>query len=80
MPRFHLNLHNSTVEARDEEGVEAVDLDDARDQAIAGIRGFLGHEVAKGVLDLRGRIDITDESGVSVMIVPFGDAVRILGS
>ncbi|MEO5938371.1 MAG: hypothetical protein ABIQ43_05110 [Sphingomonas sp.] len=80
MPQFHLNLSNSTVSADDEKGVVVADLGEARDRAIAGIRGFLSHEVAKGTLDLRGRIDITDDRGASVMIVPFSDAVTVLRS
>jgi uncharacterized protein DUF6894 len=80
MPLFHLNLSNASVKAKDEEGVDVADMGAARDQAIAGIRGFLSHEVIKGTLDLRGQIDITDESGASVMIVPFSDAVTVLRS
>ena len=80
MPLFHLNLRNASVKADDEEGVDVADMDAARDQAIAGIRGFLSHEVITGKLDLRGQIDITDESGASVMIVPFSDAVTVLRS
>jgi hypothetical protein len=77
MPQFHLNLHDATVDVRDEEGVDVADLDEARDRAIAGIRDFLSHELAEGRLDLRGRIDITDHRGVSVMTVPFGEAVTV---
>lgn len=77
MPRFHLNLKNSSVDATDEEGVEAADLDGARSQAIAGIRGFLSHEVINGILDLRGRIDIADSSGTMLMTVAFSDAVTV---
>jgi len=79
MPHFHLNLRNATVDASDEEGVTVANLDEARDRAIAGIRGFLSHELAIGVLDLRGQIDITDDSGASVMTVPFSDAVTVVG-
>lgn len=78
MPRFHLNLRNTTVSASDEEGVDLADLGEARDRAIAGIRGLLGQELVHGVLDLRGRIDITDDTGASIMVVPFSDAVTVL--
>ena len=77
MPHYHLHLHNVHVEASDEEGMEFVDLSAARAKALEGIRDFLGHEVMKGKMDLRGQIDITDDGGVVLLTVRFDEAVEI---
>ncbi|GAC1573160.1 MAG: hypothetical protein NVS3B5_02530 [Sphingomicrobium sp.] len=58
MPIYHLHLINSRVEANDIEGLDLPSLDVARAKAIDGIRDYLGLEVSKGRLDMRGRIDI----------------------
>ena len=80
MARFYLNLQNTHLEVSDDEGVDALDPADAREKAIRGIRDFLGHEITRGILDLRGKIDIVDDKGVTVMTVPFAEAVRIIMS
>jgi hypothetical protein len=73
--RFH--LINSHIDADDEQGQELPSLDAARKRAIAGIRGFLDGEIAKGLLDMHGRIDIEDEDGSVLSTVSFADAVSI---
>ena len=77
MPHYHLHLHNAHVDASDEEGMEFVDLSAARVKAIEGIRGFLGHEVMTGRMDLRGQVDIADDGGVVLLTVRFDEAVEI---
>lgn len=79
MAHYYLHLSNASIEAEDVEGIEAADVANARIVAVDGIRQFLGHELAKGMLDLRGRIDIADDRGVVVATVPFADAVTIVG-
>ena len=77
VPTYHLHLINAFVDADDAEGLDLASLDEARAKAIEGIRGFLGHEVAAGVLDLRGRIDIEDDGGAVLATIAFGDAVTV---
>jgi hypothetical protein len=77
MPVYHLHLINARVDAEDTEGLDLPSLDVARAKAIEGIRGFLGHEVMMGKLDLRGRIDIENDSGGVLATIPFGEAVTI---
>jgi hypothetical protein len=79
MPHFHLNLHNTHVDAPDEQGADFTDVADAREHAVTGIRDFLSHEAKAGVLDLRGRIDIADDRGAIVLSVPFAEALTIKG-
>ena len=80
MPHYHLHLHNAHVDALDDEGIDLIDLDAAKAKAINGIRGFLGHEIADGRIDLRGRIEIADDAGHILMKVRFDEAVTIIHS
>ena len=77
MARFYLNMSNGIGFVRDEEGQELPDLDAAREAAIAGIRSILSDEAKQGLLDLRGTVEITDESGQVLMVVPFKEAVEL---
>ncbi len=79
MPSYYLHLHNAHVDASDDEGVDVVDLLAAKAKAVEGIRGFLAHEVIRGTLDLRGRVDIADGAGTILLTVPFADAVAVVG-
>ncbi len=77
MPTFHLHLINSHVDADDADGHDLPSLDAARAKAVDGIRDFLSAEVRSGTLDLRGRVDIEDETGAVLMTIPFAEAVAI---
>jgi hypothetical protein len=79
MPHYHLNLHNSHVDAPDEEGADFADVSAAREHAVTGIREFLSHEAKGGMVDLRGRIDIADDHGAILLTVPFREAMTIKG-
>ena len=79
MPHYYLNLHNVHVDAPDDEGQDLPDLDAARQQAIEGIRDFIGHEALSGKLDLRGRIVITDAGRATLETISFADAFTIHG-
>jgi hypothetical protein len=78
MPRFYLHLINRTGSARDEEGVELADAQAAQARAVEGIRSILADEAKAGRLDLDGRIEIADESGAILRVVPFEAAFEIL--
>ncbi|HEV2747784.1 MAG TPA: hypothetical protein VGW34_10870 [Allosphingosinicella sp.] len=77
MPRFYFHISNSLGFTRDEEGRELRGLDAARAVAVEGARSLLSDEVSGGILDLRGRIDVTDEHDRLVLNVLFGDVVEI---
>jgi hypothetical protein len=79
MPKYYLHLHNTHVDASDEEGHDFPNLEAAKAKATAGIQGFLGHEAMSGKLDFRGRVDILNESGEVVDTVHFKDALTIIG-
>lgn len=77
MPLYFLHIHNSTGFAEDEEGQELADLDQARAKAVEGIRSMLASEVLKGSIDLCGRIEIADDAGNPLAVVPFREAVAV---
>ena len=78
MPRFYLHTSLPEFTAPDLEGLDAPDLDAARNDAVGAIRGLLAAELATGVLDLRGGIEICDEMGQCLTTIRFGEAVDIV--
>ena len=77
MPCYHFNIQNGTGFIEDEEGRDLPDLDAVRAEALEGIRSILTEDVRKGYLDLGGRIEVLDEAGSLLLVVPFADAVEI---
>lgn len=77
MTRFYLHLYNCTGMARDEEGRELPDLDAARDAAIQAIRDVMSEEARTGRVDLRGYIEIADETEAVRCRVPFASAIHV---
>ena len=78
MPLFYFDIRNGFGFTPDEEGRELPDADEARRKALEGARSLLSAEVLQGKLDLRGRIEVTDERRQFVLAVPFGEAVSVL--
>lgn len=78
MPRFFFHLYNDVI-AMDEEGIALPDLATAKDAAIVNIRDILAAEAKEGRIALQHRIDIADETGAVVAVVPFRDAVAVEG-
>lgn len=77
MPRFFFNIRNGNGLTPDDEGRDFGDLGEARAEAVKGIRSIMGEEAKAGRIDLRGRIEMTDEAGAEVGSVGFGEAVEI---
>ena len=78
MPRYFLHLHNRIGIVADEEGMELPDLAAARRQAVLSIRSVLGEEIRQGRVDLRGRVEIADESGQVQATIHYREAVELL--
>jgi hypothetical protein len=74
--RYYFDIHNSIGFVEDEEGRDLPDLETARAEALKGIRSILGEDVQKGVVDLRGRLEIRDGDGV-ILTIPFAEAIEI---
>jgi repressor of nif and glnA expression len=77
MPFFHLHLHNRLGFIRDEEGKELADLGAAHALALESIRDILSEEAKKGIVDLRGRVEIADPAGQVLQVVTFPEAVEL---
>jgi hypothetical protein len=64
MAHYYLNIRNSMGFVRDEEGDDFPDLQAAREKAAEGVRSILSEEVKKGIVDLRGLIELrVDQRG-----------------
>lgn len=79
MPHYFLHVHNSHGSAEDDEGLEVESLAEAREKAVAGIRGLLSGEAANGEMNFKGRIDISDDAGAVLLSVPFSEAISVKG-
>ena len=77
MPRYFFHVRNGLGFVADDEGRELDGDDAARAVAIDGVRSLLSDEVRSGRLDLRGRLEVADGDGRTVLIVPFGETVEI---
>lgn len=78
MRRYFLNMTNAHGPLKDEEGIAARDLTHARQQALASLLGALSHELLSGTLDLRDKLEITDDQQQVLETIPFSDAVRVI--
>jgi hypothetical protein len=76
MPHYYLHQRNE-IYVPDEEGEDFADLAEARQKALVGARSILSEEVKYGSLDLRGAIEIADDSGAIVEIVPFQETITV---
>ena len=77
MPRYHFNLRNRMGFLKDEEGREMPGIDAARAFALSAIRDIISEEVKAGLLDLRGRLEITDGSADILAVITFDEAFEI---
>lgn len=78
MARYHLHIHCDDRVAEDEDGIEFPNLEAAKAEALKGARSILADDLMRGRVDLRGRIDVADDTGSVVETVRFEDAVEIV--
>ena len=76
MSRFFFHLYDDVVSI-DEEGSELPDVAAARQRALKNARAIACQEVLEGHLNLTHRIEVEDEKGRPVLVLPFQEAVRI---
>ncbi|MFD1107349.1 DUF6894 family protein [Sphingobium olei] len=78
MERYHINLFND-ADILDEEGQEFVDLAAAHAEAMRSAREVIADHVMNGrPIDLRHRMEITDNAGKLLDMIRFGDAISIV--
>ena len=78
MPRYRLHISNSIGLAEDKEGQALPNLEAAREEALRGIRSLLADELKRGQVELRGKIDVVDDTDLVLMTVPFDEAFAIV--
>ena len=77
MSRYFFHLHNHAGEARDTEGCELESEDAARKEACRNIRSIICEEAMRGLIDLRGHLEVNDAQGKTVMMVPYKEAFEL---
>lgn len=77
MPRYFFDLRND-VDVSDEEGRILDDLAAVRTAAIAEAREMMTESVLKGHLNLGHSIEVRDETGAIILVMPFGEAVDVV--
>jgi hypothetical protein len=77
MTRYHINVFDD-VEVIDEEGVELPDLAAAKARGIRGGRAMMADHVKAGrPLRLFHRIEIVDEGGKVLTVIPFRELITL---
>jgi hypothetical protein len=73
-----MHLRDGTEELLDPDGVDFDTLDAMRKAVLGTARDLMCGDMARGLLDLRFRIDAEDEHGVIVYTLPFENALSII--
>ncbi len=78
MARYFMHLRDGTEQILDPEGLEFPTIEALRKAVLVSARDLMTGDVREGVIDLRFRIDVEDESGDIVYTLPFKHAVNII--
>lgn len=79
MARYFFVVHDAQGQSDDDDGLELVDLDSARNEAIAGARSIMSDSIGRGTLDLTAYIVIENDRHTEMECVRFRDVVSIRG-
>jgi hypothetical protein len=79
MPKYHLHLGGEVDRSLTPEGINLVDLEAAKKEALRNAREIMAHDVLMGCLDLNPLIVVKDESGELVHSLALRDALTIAG-
>jgi hypothetical protein len=74
MPRYHFNVVTPTETIDDPEGAELSSLEAARGEAIKDARQLMASAMLSGHDISTRRIELTDDDGQLVLVIPFTDA------
>jgi hypothetical protein len=75
MVRYYFNIRYSDGLIEDQEGQELRSLEEARAEAVASARELIAEAVLLGAKIDHRAFEITDESGATLAVVPFSDAL-----
>jgi len=77
MVRYFMHVKDRHGFTFDDTGCQLPSLAAVRRRALENARSLMCDDVSCGVLDLRGAIEVTDERGATVMVLPFSECVEI---
>jgi hypothetical protein len=80
MPRFFFHIHDGNGLDRDDAGMDLVNIEDARTEALSLARDlcYLWNDLPPGALDNMA-IEVADEAGQTVLVLPFPAAMGQVG-
>lgn len=79
MRRYCFHLRNGRDLLLGEDGPDFVDDETAKAAALRSAREIIAADALEGAIDLSQRIEIVDENGALIAVVPFSDAVTLKG-
>ncbi len=74
MPRFFFHVHNGHGDIPDESGTDLADQSAASRLAVDSVRSMVSEDARRGVIDLKGRIDVKDAADNLLISVDFIEA------
>ena len=76
MPRYYFHIRKDDVLVNDPEGVEVAATESLEEEAIEAARDLLAQGDLQGLDRREWGYEIADESGTTVLTLPFADAVE----
>jgi hypothetical protein len=76
MPRYHFHIRKGEVLVEDPEGTEVAQAESLEDEAIEAARDLLADGDRQGLDRREWVFEVTDESGTTVLTLPFSEAVE----
>lgn len=74
MPRFFFHIYNGHGNTLDDAGTDLADQASACRLAIDSVRSMVSEDARRGLIDLNGRIDVTDNRNNVLLTVEFAEA------
>lgn len=77
MPRFFFNVYNGQGDTIDDVGSDMEDQAAARRMAVDSIRSMVSEDARRGMIDLKGRIEVKDQEDNLLVSVEFVEAFEL---
>jgi hypothetical protein len=76
MPRYHFHIRKGEVLVEDPEGTEVSETETLEDEAVEAARDLLAEGDLQGLDRREWVFEVADESGATVLTLPFSEAVE----